>query len=235
MKQLIFCIAMVLLTGCEQYEPTDQYLSTLIDMTDGEAHLPQATEILSYLDGGYESDGLTISLRYVSETRYASRKVFTLGRGETGLLSNEDARRRKRRLLIQQFTDTLQVHNGREQERPRSEILRLVTDELEILSKVSGKRTVLLYSNLMEHSGLLSLYNTRDVSKLYNSRGKLINELTGKLSLPDDLSGITLHILYVPSLEEDRLFTEMVRLYRELLEPRGAEVIIGKTNQITIK
>lgn len=235
MKNLMVCLAISLLTGCEQYEPKDQFLSTIIDLTDTPAYLPKAEEILSHLKDGQDSDGLTLSLRYVAETRYSSRKLFSLGKGETGLLSNEDARRRKRKVLLKQFSDTLQVYNNHEQEIPRSEILRLVVDELKTLSKVSGTKAILLYSNLKEHSSLLSLYNSRDVAKLYASVEKLANGLAEKLELPDELHGITLHILYVPTLEQDRLFTAMVELYRELLEPRGVSVIVGNTNQITIK
>jgi len=234
MKTYIISLMILFLTACEEYQPNHQHLSVIIDLTDTDSYRPRPEELLSHLHTAHESDGLSLYLRYVAETRYASRQLFSLAKGETGLLSNEDQRRRKRKALFQRFSDTLTAENSKQKELPRSEILRLVADELSELSKQTGDRKLLLYSNLQEHSDLISLYRPKDQERILRSPKKVAASLVKKLSLPNDLSGIAIHIRYTPTLEDDKYYTAMVQLYRELLEPLGATLIVGMDNHIKL-
>lgn len=235
MKKLILVCIVILLTGCQEYQPTNQYLSLIIDLTDKDSYQPSPKEVLSYLNKGDQSDGIELSLRYVAETRYAPKYQFSLPQGETGWLSNEDARRRKRKHLLRQFSDTLSKMNKTQNILPRSEIFRLVVDELTQLSKQEGKRTLLLYSNLREHSSLVSVYDRAQYGKLLKLPKRMAEKLSGELDLPNDLSGITIRILYTPKLEDDKVFTAMVAVYKQLFEPLGAELQVGIDNQIIIQ
>lgn len=224
----------MLFTGCKEYTPTHQHLSVIIDLTDKDNYRPTPKQVLNYIAKGHESDGLELSLRYVAETRYAPKHHFSLPQGEVGWLANEDMRRRKRKHLLGQFSDTLSTLNKVQKPLPRSEIFRLVIEEVTHLSKQKGKRTLLLYSDLKEFSPLISVYDTRQQARLLKSPQEMAAKLASGIELPHDLSGITIHILYVPSLEDDPLFTAMVAVYREVLEPLGAEIRVGIHDKITL-
>ena len=232
MKKL--ALLFILLAGCQEYEPKTQYISTIIDLSEEGSYKPSSKEILSYLEKGHSSDGLDISLRYVSETRYAPKHQFVLEQSETGWLSNEDTQRRKKRLLLEQFKDTLLSTQGSQMPLSKSEIFRLVVDELEHLSKQKGKRTLLLISDIKEHSSLFSVYNKNQYRKLLNEPEALADLFQNEVSIPKNLSGITLHILYRPKPEEDIGFTAMVTLYRNLFESRGAIVKVSQIHTVTL-
>ncbi len=218
MKKIFLILLILLFTRCTEYFPTQQHLSVIVDLTDVDSEKPSYKEVTSYLKKGHASDGLSLSLRFVSETRYAPTYQFELPIGETGLLSNEDTRRTKRKLLLKQFKDTLE--GIQKKLSPRSEIFRVVVDELNRLSTRTGNRTLLLFSNLEEHS-FFSVYNKKDVQQLLSQPELVVEQFKSEVNLNDNLSGITLQIIYTPSLEEDRVFTAMIELYQSLLKPRG--------------
>ena len=225
-------LLLILLAGCQQYQTTNQYLSTIIDLTEEDSYKPSTKEVLSYLEKGHSSDGIELSLRYVGETRYAEKYRFILPTGETGWFSNEDTRRTKRRVLLKSFKDTLNKY--KKGLSPRSEIFRLVVDEANRLSKFNGIRSILAFTDLKEHSSLFSIYDKRQLQKLYKSQKLLAQEFSKQVPIVKDLSGITIHILHQPKLQDDQLFTALVALYRAVFESRGASVVVSKTHKFAI-
>ncbi len=217
---------MMLFTKCEEHQPTTEHLSVVIDKTDADSYQPNAEEIFSYLKQEHSSDGLNLTLRYVAETRYAPSHQFQLTRGAVGFLSNEDTRRRKRKRLLAQFKDTLT--NYKKSLSPRSEIFRLVVSELNKLSKVTGSRTLLLFADLKEHS-FYSVYKKHDVQELLRNPKRIQERFENATTIPNDLTGIALHIIYTPNLKEDQIFTAMIDLYRKVFESRGANIEITRS------
>ena len=231
MKNILKLIVLLLFLGCEQQTPVTQHLSVIIDLTDTKNEKPKAKEIIDYLDKSHPSDGLGISLCYVSETRYTPKYQFILQQSEVGWLSNEDTQRRKKKKLLQQFKDTLNHHKL--EESPRSEIFRLVCNELNNLSKKSGKKKLLLYSDLKENS-FFSVYQQWDVIRLLNHQDSVMKEFLSNVNLPDDLSNISLQIIYSPNLEEDKVFTAMVELYQSIFEQRGVQIDISNEKKVVL-
>jgi len=222
---LLICLS------CEEHIPTTQHLSAIIDLTDLQNNPPSTSDVLNYVFKGHPSDGLEINLRYVSETRYTPKYRFVLQESEVGWLSNEDLQRRKRKKLLQQFTDTLKGNQLLESKR--SEIFRLVCEELTSLSKKQGSRRLILFSDLKEHS-FFSIYQKKDMAKLLYDADAVKRQFLSKVNLPEDLSGIELHIIYNPNLEEDTVFTAMIGLYREILECRGVELFISNEKKVML-
>jgi hypothetical protein len=231
----MFLVLLILLVGCQEYEPKFQYLSAIIDLSEQGSYRPSSKEILSYLENGHPSDGLELSLSYVSETRYADKHQFVLPKGATGLLSNEDSRRTKRRLLLSQFKDTLGNIQKNFKALTHSEIFRLVTNQLSRLSKMTGSKTLLLFSDLKEHSSLYSVYNKRQLQILLKSPELVAKKFCEQVQLNQDLSGITIHVLYQPKLEDDQVFTALVALYRVVFEAKGAVIKVSKTHKFSFQ
>lgn len=217
--------------GCEEHIPITQHLSVIIDLTDTKNEKPKAKEIIDYLDKSHPSDGLGITLCYVSETRYTSKYQFILQQSEVGWFSNEDTQRRKKKKLLQQFRDSLNHHKL--EESPRSEIFRLVCNELNNLSKKSGKKKLLLYSDLKENS-FFSVYQQRDIIRLLNHQDSVMKEFLSSVYLSDDLSNISLQIIYSPNLEEDKMFTAMVELYQSIFEKRGVQIYTSNEKKVVL-
>lgn len=232
MKKILIISLLMLLARCEEHIPTTQALSVIVDATDGENKEVSYERIQGYLKKGHPSDGLLISLRYVSDTRYAPSYEFELPTGDVGLLSNEDTRRRKRRMLLKSFRDTLE--NTKRKLSSRSEIFRLVTEEANRLSKTGCSGSLLVYSDLKENS-FFSVYNPRDREMLLKNPSDVAERFLDVEALPENLSGITVYVLHTPSLEDSEVFTAMVGVYRSLLESRGAKILVTRTKRVHIK
>jgi len=231
MKTILKILLICVVIGCEEHIPQTQQISAIIDLTDADNIPPSAKDIVNYLDKSPPSDGLGISLRYVSETRYTPKFQFILQQSSVGWLSNEDVQRRKKKKLLQQFKDTLERHQTAQS--PRSEIFRLVCNELTDLSKKDGKKKLLLFSDLKENS-FFSVYHQNDVYQLLNQREKVVANFLTNVYLPEDLSGISLHIIYSPNLQEDKVFTAMINLYQSIFEKRGVTLYISNEKKVVL-
>jgi hypothetical protein len=106
-----------------------------------------------------------------------------------------------------------------------------VSSELKSLSKKEGTKKLVLFSDLKEHS-FFSVYQKSDVAKLLCREEQILQEFLSQTELPDDLSGIALHIVYSPNLAEDQVFTAMIQLYESIFESRGVELHISNEKKV---
>ena len=185
--------------------------------------------------GSHHADGLELYLTYIAETRYGQQYHFSLKQGTAGLLSNEDQRRRKRKALLKAFADTLRVSNDAHLELKRSEIYLSIANALNRLSHNENninKCRIILLSDLKQHSSWFSVYRPKDLTLLKNNPEAVVELFESQSDIPNDLSGITLHIIYKPTVEDDAVFTALVNIYRKLLEPKGMQIHVGHAHQI---
>ncbi|WP_299884362.1 hypothetical protein [uncultured Lacinutrix sp.] len=221
-------IVSICLLACEDYSPKDHNLSVIIDRSEAHSYAPISDDITTYLGDTNATDAISISLSYISDTRYASKYSFNLDKAETGWLSNEDKRRKSRRLFFKQFGDSLRYYNTQQKPLLRSAIFSVVLGAIEEASKKNSPYDILLFSDLKEHSALFSVYDVRFKRKLLQDIDATTEALRSHIQLPKNLSGVTLHIIYKPSIEESPVFTAMVTLYKAMIESRGGKVIVGR-------
>ena len=226
------CILLVL--GCEAPEaPITHYVSVAIDKTEANTTPLSSDFILNTLKNSQLADGMELALLPISDIRYSSKLVFVLDKGEVGWLANEDARRGRRNHVFKRFKDSLAVLNTTQQNLKRSNIYRVIVRELNSLATKTGKRSLIISSDLKEHS-FFSVYNATDVHSLFNTPKAVQSTFESVIPLTDHLSGITVVIVYKPSLKDDELFSRLIKLYTSILESRGATVTIGNANTITM-
>ncbi|QMU66229.1 MAG: hypothetical protein GKR88_19395 [Flavobacteriaceae bacterium] len=235
MKRYLFVLFLLtLLTSCEdEIMPSQHTVSILIDRTDPEGYAPSGEFILRALPKVHLADGLELSITNIGDTHYNERQSFLLEKGETGWLANEDKRRKQYKFLKKQFADSLTAFNARDYQYIRSDIFRSLAKELNRLGRKKGKRALWLFSDLKEHS-FFSVYNPKDVYRLAKDPEKVAREFESSIPLVENLSGVTLVIIYKPTLDDTELFSQLVRLYRTILEPKGGIIKIGIQNQIRL-
>ena len=218
--------------GCEQEAPNNHHVSLIVDRSEEDSYAPDTDDVETYLTDASPNDGITIGLSYVSDTPYASKYSFVLKPGTTGLLSNEDQRRKQIRKFHKQFNDSLDYYNNEQEPLRRSDIFRVVVRELDHLSKQQGERTLLIFSDLKEHSSLYSVYHPRNRQQIVKNPIKVGDYFNEETEPSKDLEGITVHIIYEPSIEDTEVFTAMVTIYRNLIEPYGGKLLIGRHTKI---
>jgi len=230
---IIGLIGLLTVNCTEPHEPQWQHLSVAIDKTEANGTMPRVDDILKRLHHCHLSDGISLTIIPISDIRYTTRQNFLLDIGETGWLANEDTRRMLRKRLFGLFKDSLEEMTSKKQDLKRSDIFRAIINEINALASKTGKRTLLVYSDLKEHS-FFSVYNKRQLKELFDSPSKVKNLFESQMEISSDLSDITIIIVHVPVFEDQLLFTQMVDLYKDVLEPRGAKVIVGQSLNIKL-
>lgn len=234
MKTIILLFAVTFFIGCTDSEQLQtRTFSFLIDRTEDAVAPPTADYLLKRLPNHSPDDALELCYSIIGDTPYARSQCFVLGKGATGILANEDSRRKENRLLYKQFSDSLTMQNRKEYTFERSDIFRTVVTELEKLSAKEGNRELWLFSDLQEYS-FFSVYDPHSQSLLFKHPEKVVDLFKEEMDLEADYSDITIRIIHRPSVEEAKLFSQMVLLYRSILEPEGVRIQVGIDNQINI-
>lgn len=230
-----FIYSCVLLsTACqESTPPKSHHISIAIDQSETSIEIPPASFFVNKLKKTDIFDGISLSLLPIGETRFEATEQFLLEPEHRGWLSNEDERRKKRKSMIKQFSDAVEVHRNASNNLRKSDIYRVVAQELNRLAQQKGIRTLYLCSNLKENSSLISFYDTQQTQTLYQ-HPKVIQQLFEQAVPLTDLSGVTLHILHTPSIEEAELFEHLVGLYKSLVESKGGVVTVGYHHRISM-
>lgn len=230
-----FIYSCVLLsTACQEHRlPNTYHISVAIDQSETSIEIPPASFFVNNLSKTDIFDGISLSLLPIGETRFEATEQFLLEPEHKAWLSNEDERRKKRKSLIKQFSEAVEVHRNASNNLRKSDIYRVVAQELNRLATQEGTRILYLCSNLKENSSLISFYNTQQIQTLYKKPNEILKLFEQAVPLTD-LSGVTLHILHKPSMEEAELFEHLVNLYKSLIESKGGVVTVGYHHRISI-
>lgn len=234
MKTILFFISLATLLGCTN--PSNESLENftfLIDRTEENAQYPTGSFLLNHLPERNPEDGIGLCFATIGDTPYLKSQCFLLEAGETGLMANESTRRKQNRLLKTQFTDSLSKENAKEYFFEHSAIFKTVVTELEKLTVKEGGKELWVFSDLMEHS-FFSAYDPKHKYKLLHNLEEVVALFEKEASIKNDFSDIKIRIIHSPTLENSKLFSQLVLLYRKILEPRGAVIEIGIENQIRI-
>ncbi|WP_139170921.1 hypothetical protein [Lutibacter oricola] len=130
--------------------------------------------------------------------------------------------------------DTLfKSENRRSYSYRSSSILIPLAIQLKKLQQLNtSKKILVLFSDGYECSSLLNVYNQDRIS-LLNNPEDLAQKLKKQLELPNDLSDITLYLIYHPKTTEDnRLFSCVCLLYKELFKGSGLNIRIGMEQKL---
>ncbi|QTE21080.1 hypothetical protein [Polaribacter cellanae] len=222
----------IFLTGCEESIPPQQaHISILIDRTEVDGHKPHSDELIQQIKPQSPESGVTITLQSISDITYNPKQTFVLPEATLGWMGNEDQRRKNIKKFYKQFGDSIEASNQKVTSFNRSEIYRSLVEELNRLSPISGTKKVLLFSDLKEHS-FFSVYNKQHLRLLEKSPEQVARLFIKQATPATDLKGIELAILYQPTLEDARFFSQLLSVYKSILEPKGVKIIVGFHHKI---
>jgi hypothetical protein len=207
------------------------YVTLAIDQTEGIPFSLSHDQVLQPMQEVPLHDGIELSIITITDFHYADKYSLFTGTGETGWLANDHERLLERKKLFSSFKETLTPFYSDTVRTNRSEIYRVVMKEINELAQKSGSKTLIIDSNLQEHS-FFSVYNKAHVHQLFHNLDTVVKLFESAHAPHDDLSEITLIITHTPKPEDQQLFSQLLRLYRTILEPRGATLQIGLNQKI---
>lgn len=134
------------------------------------------------------------------------------------------------RKTIASFNST----NKKDTTLSNSECFATICNELQLMKKRGAKDNILLvYSNLYENSDFFNSYTKENIKIIMDSTEKVVNIFNETGLLPNSLNGYTIYFIYQPgSREGDKKYMAMVEVYKLLLEPRGAKIVVQATNDL---
>lgn len=227
---LLVLSTLLLIAGCTQ-ESTTKHHSTeqiwLVDITDPLELVIDTAYVHTQLD--IENtlwEAKTISLSTITDYYNNPQKTFTIEEA-TPLMSNTHIRRAKVNNFIRSIDSAIvALSPSVSSTKNRSLVFTTIYKHLQHLSHCSAtKRTLYIYSNLMENSPSgVSFYNKATYKKLTTHPDKVAEQLQKEGQLPD-LTGITIYLLYYPnSTEDNERYHTIATFYTHLLEQHHATV-----------
>lgn len=235
MKRLTFLSILILLgatvwllTGCTKSESSSdsRIHSYLIDVTSHEVLAPHAEEVRDRF--GFEDDlyqGGTVRISVISHGIYTEAAELEVP-PVSSWLTNERDRIYEVRTFLDGIDTALAGISSEAAGRTHSEVVRRIARELEVLSARSGKRTLTIYSDLMEHRDGMSMYHQGVMHRLTTAPDRLARDLFSDTDLPD-LTGIEVRLIGPgPTRAEALRFESLAAVYADVLEDHGARVTI---------
>ena len=129
----------------------------------------------------------------------------------------------------QQITDRIINANKTNSGKSQSSLYFPIANMLNELSthKITQRRYMLIYSDLMENSNTLSFYNKKTLNLLVKNPELISKYLTSQVSL-NNLQGITIYVIYQPvNTKQDERFKIVSEFYKKMFQAKGAIVKIG--------
>lgn len=229
---LLITLLSITFTNCtDTITPKMHYLTLAIDQTEGISFSLSHDQVLQPMQDVPLHDGIELSIIKITDFHYADKYSLITDTGETGWLANDHERLLERKKLFASFRETLTPFYSDTARTNRSDIYRVVIKEVNELAEKSGSKTLVIDSNLQEHS-FFSVYNKTHLHQLFHNLEAVVKRFESAHAPHDDLTGITVIIAQSPTPEDQKLFTQLLRLYRNILEPRGATLQVGMNQKI---
>ncbi len=223
-KLIIILVTLLLIWSCSSRRdvPETFAYSILIDKTDTtitSASFGEITEILNPDRNLWNA--LSVRIRTVEDRDFTPVVVSELPAGNPEEITEDDRKQDFRRFLKPLEKSLAQKRH--KNKLTESIIYRPVLNELKMLVRSKAKtKTLFIYSDLLENNPDFSIYTPELPMK-----NRVILELLKQDSVPN-LKGIHVYIIHSPQPGiNNRRFRQMVKAYTDILEGRGASVIVS--------
>lgn len=204
-------------------------LSVVIDVTDPRIYWPDANNLLQIYHCKETPDAECLfRLKTISDVRLTPIVTYRLADVRSMKMENTEDDPQFRNKNINAFYTTVRnaladfyTKTDTSRSLDNSECFRSIVDELRFLTESkSNDRTLVVTGDLMEHSDLLNSYT----ASLSDTKA-IADKLNKGYPVPENLKGITIIFLFNPkNREEDKTYSQMIEVYRSILEPTGAEI-----------
>jgi len=238
---IIFAFAIFCLAGCSTNQKTSNKrmsiaVSVMPDFTDKRLLWPTVGPILPMFDFKNNADAEAwLHVRPITDKQYNTDYVVHIPPGSVSELTNTDDPQHRNRCVVSFYDSVRQVFEDvykrfdTTKGYGNSEIFASICGELQWLQNTHATRkTLIIFSNLLENSGIISAYTSATATNV----PAIIQKFIAANVLPDHLQGFRIFIVHASlTMSEDSKYAVMVSVYKQLLESRGAIVTVQANNQ----
>lgn len=205
--------------------------STLIDVTG--SNTPslkniKSADFLSMLDlEQNRNNQIEYRQAFITETFLNFTHQFELKKASPKIMSNDFDRDEEITEFKNNLDAALSLISQEKNGRQYSSVYVPFAREVNRMAQITADTKILvLVSDLTENSEFLSFFAKNFQNDLQNSPEVIEEYFQKELPLVDDLSGLTIHIVHQPNELDNGVFKKLSRVYRSMLEKRGARIIV---------
>ncbi len=218
-----------MLCGCTATEKRTEVYSILYDITDPLLAVPDSDELVSAID--IADPDMTLVVRYANLTDVDYNKVRELVRPQrqTGLFANEVSEKKKQRQFKKDIMGLFGESDSFEPASHSSVFLPIIS-ELRYLASLprEHKKYVIIYSNLMENSGLISFYRPQGIYLLDHHPEMLLERYMEKTKGLPPIFNIHVQIIFIPRDQaENARFQNIARLYQNVFDQLNIPIVFS--------
>ncbi|MCF8278219.1 MAG: hypothetical protein K9J17_15940 [Flavobacteriales bacterium] len=222
----ILLIGMALIICTANGQTYNKEVVLLSDMTDAEGLQPEMDIIREHFH--FKKDpwsGIRFTYLAITDLRLNREQRVTLPKKNVWF-SNQLDRNREVKEFLTEFDRISAEQRTAPKGRGYSSVYLPLAKQLNALANTKvDERILIVYSDLMEH-GDISFYDPKTFTTLKDDPTRIIS-LFQRQQMLSDLKGVTVYLVYRPlELKQDHQFSVTSKLYKQMLEKRGAKVII---------
>ncbi len=227
---IVLAIATCIALAVYLYHPPDTTdMAILRDVTEKQLVRPNTAEILGLCDlsGDKRWNGVRLIFSDVTDVSYNEAQEVKI-EAANPWFSNEMERGRE----VQDFKNKVAVLIAQTANdtvgRPHSSIYLPMARELAALSgSKSGRRMLIIYSDLMENDPELSFYDSGTLQEM-QSDPDWVKQIFEKWQSLPALTGIDVYLIFQPeNAAQDEQYKVVSEFYRKLLQEKGAMVHVS--------
>jgi hypothetical protein len=202
-------------------------VTVMRDITDIQIAQPKLADISSLLNlDNSKWNGADVRFVDITDVSYNHTSETSIN-AENQWMGNEFDREKKVKNFYAQITQILANAEKETNGKNNSSVYIPIANELSRLSQSPAKKRILLvYSDLIENTDQLSLYNKSKFSLIQSNPDAIRTYFTAQVPLRK-LDGIKIYLIYQPSnTETDEEYKIVSGFYKKLFESKGATVEI---------
>jgi len=225
---IILIIGSVIIFACTTQNTTVTEVVVIRDITDSEITQPKPNDIIPSFDlDNYQWNGA--KFRFIDITNVSYNYTFEANiKTENNWMGNEFDRKKKVKSFYDEVSRIFTEKNKEAIGKDNSEIYAPLARELNRLHKsTSDKKTILIFSDLMENTKGMSFYDKENLDLLKKNPDSIRKYFEAQVPL-GNLQGIKIYIIYQPNnIKENEQFKIVSGFYKNILESKNAQVEIA--------
>lgn len=227
---LIPILGVLVLSSCAPNTAKDlqSEVRVLLDKTDDfpideEATIKHIEEDIGFHSGNVDN-GIKVTFSTITSNTFNPVYQVEMERGKSFFQGSKSSDRIKQREFFQDslrsaFQTVLDEPVGRKE----SEIYASICSSLhELKASSSKKKKLIILSDLLEHTPVISFYAYRDNTEAFKNNWNRIEEILEQNCSIPDLEGIDIQVIHLPDESTDHLFIMVLDFWKLFFEEHGA-------------
>ena len=215
--------------ACNARQHNTSEIAIMLDVTEPLLAWPKADELQQlYKLENDNMNGVRLHVSELNDVSYNRQTPFVLEQGGSALTTNRFDRKHE----VEAFLEGIALYFDSITHdtligRPKSSLYIPLAMQLNSLSESNAEHRVLVvYSDLLENSSQLNLYDPETLSQLKNKPDTIAARLKRMTAL-NDLTGIHIYIVFQPrDTASDDTFRSVSGFFKTYFEQHGADVTV---------